>query len=329
MTGRKNPWTRRSFAFPSSSALPTRTECAQMGATMPPVVGGFFPIFQYALNAMMNSPRSPKPPGVLAKLLWSLPWLSHYPLWRVQELLRRRVHGGQPCHLIFLVANHFEPAWKEDGTWLDWSTQLARVDQWMKLARSIGRAVQDYDRTPFRHTYFYPAEQYYAPLLEKLAELQSEGLGEVEIHLHHGVDQPDTAANCRQTLLEHRDILAEKHQCLSRRHGGARPCMRSSTGTWRWRTPAAASTAASIPKCRSWPTPAAMRISRCRRRPSTAGGPHQRDLRMWPPTRAAQAAPLRSRFAGRRDPATPGDLLRAARLQLAPPSLGAANTPCG
>jgi hypothetical protein len=127
--------------------------------------------------------------------------------------------GSQPCHLIFLVANHFEPAWKEDGTWLDWSTQLARVDQWMRLARSIGRAVQDCDGTPFRHTYFYPAEQYYAPLLEKLAELQSEGLGEVEIHLHHGVDKPDTAANCRQTLLEYRDILAEQHNCLSRRNG--------------------------------------------------------------------------------------------------------------
>src|SRR6516162_7736593 len=122
---------------------------------------------------MMNAPRSPKPPGVFAKLLWSLPWLSHYPFWRAQELLRRKMNGSRPCHLILLVANHFEPAWKEDGTWLDWPAQLDRVDHWMRLARTIGRAVRDCDGTPFRHTYFYPAEQYYAPLLEKLAELQA------------------------------------------------------------------------------------------------------------------------------------------------------------
>jgi hypothetical protein len=172
---------------------------------------------------IMNYANGSKPPGVFAKLAWSLPWLTRYPFWRAKEILRRSVDGNSPRHLILLVANHFEPAWNEQGMMLDWPTQLARVDDWMKQARAIGRAIQDCDGTPFRHTYFYPAEQYHAPLLGKLAELQAEGLGEVEIHLHHGVDKPDSAANCRQTLESFRDALAQEHKCLSRRHGVGPP----------------------------------------------------------------------------------------------------------
>jgi hypothetical protein len=172
---------------------------------------------------MMNCPTGARSPGVFAKLAWSLPWLTRYPFWRAKEFLRRPLNGTGPCHLIVVVANHFEPAWNEQGLAMDWSTQLTRLDDWMRQARAIGRAIQDCDGTPFRHTYFYPAEQYHAPLLEKLAELQAEGLGEVEIHLHHGVDKPDSAANCRRTLETFRDALAFEHGCLSRRRGGGPP----------------------------------------------------------------------------------------------------------
>jgi hypothetical protein len=118
-----------------------------------------------------------------------------------------------------MVADHFEPGWTEDGTVLDWSRQLTRLDQWLKQARALGCAIRDCDGTSFRHTYFYPAEQYHAPLLERMEELQAEGLGEVEIHLHHGVDKPDSAANCRRVLESFRDALAQEHKCLSRHNG--------------------------------------------------------------------------------------------------------------
>lgn len=163
--------------------------------------------------------RNPEPPGFFKRLAWSLPWLARYPLWRTHEIFRRAIDGGGPRHLIMVVTNHFEPCWNEEGLVLSWPAQLARVDHWIKQARAIGQAVQDCDGTPFRHTYFYPAEQYHAPLLERLAELQAEGLGEVEVHLHHGIDEPDSAANCRQTLETFRDTLAQEHKCLSRRHG--------------------------------------------------------------------------------------------------------------
>jgi hypothetical protein len=121
-----------------------------------------------------------------------------------------------------MIANHFEPSWSENG-FLPLDTQRRRLDRWCEMARSIGNSVRDYDGTPFRHTNFYPAEQYHPSLLDKLGELQAAGFGEVEIHLHHGVNAPDNAANLRRSLETFRDLLADEHQCLSRREGQGIP----------------------------------------------------------------------------------------------------------
>jgi hypothetical protein len=144
----------------------------------------------------------------LQKLRWSIPWLIRYPFWRAHELTRRLSERNDPIHVILTVANHYEPGTGKQA--------IPRVEKWMQMARETGKAIRDHDGTPFRHTNFYPAEQYERPLLELLAELQSEGLGEVEIHLHHGVDAPDTAANTKRALEEFRNCLAEEHRCLSR-----------------------------------------------------------------------------------------------------------------
>jgi hypothetical protein len=162
-------------------------------------------------------------PDFLTKLKWSLPWLSRYPFWRADTFLRSAAENNVPQHLMIIVANHFEPAWKGDGTFWDLTTQSRRLESWCKQARATGARLRDHDGAPFRHTYFYPAEQYHRPLLEMLAELEAGGLGEVEVHLHHGVERPDTAENLRRQLVEFRDLIAEEHQCLSREAGDNRP----------------------------------------------------------------------------------------------------------
>src|SRR6266850_3845068 len=86
------------------------------------------------------------------KLRWSLPWLLRYPFWRSRELLRSLTESNESRHLVFLVANHFEPGLGPEA--------LARVESWCKLARATGSAVRDHDGTSFRHTNFFPAEQY-------------------------------------------------------------------------------------------------------------------------------------------------------------------------
>jgi len=158
--------------------------------------------------------------SLTSKLKHSLPWLARYPFWRARSALRSFKESGDTRHLILIIANHFEPSWNESGELFDLSTQLSRLDRWCEKARKIGEAVRDADGTPFRHTNFYPAEQYHQKLLAKMAELQAEGLGEVEVHLHHGVERPDDAANMRRVLTEFRDLLAEEHQCLSRENNG-------------------------------------------------------------------------------------------------------------
>jgi hypothetical protein len=145
---------------------------------------------------------------LLDKLKWSLPWLLRYPAWRAGEFLSRARESSGPKHLVFVVANHFEPGLGEKA--------LRRVEKWCELARATGDALRDHDGTPFRHTNFFPAEQYEPPLVEALSHLQRDGYGEVEIHFHHGVDQPDTAENTRHMLETFRDTLAEEHKCLAR-----------------------------------------------------------------------------------------------------------------
>src|SRR6185503_4827119 len=108
------------------------------------------------------------------KLRWSLPWLVRYPFWRLKESFRSLTEESEVKHVIFLVANHFEPGMGPEA--------LARLRKWCALARDTGNSVRDHDSTPFRHTNFYPAEQYETPLLEMLSELQADGYGEVEVH---------------------------------------------------------------------------------------------------------------------------------------------------
>lgn len=152
-------------------------------------------------------------PDFLTKLKWNLPWLARYPFVRGKSFLERTAFEKK--HIIFTIANHFEPSWSASGL-LDLDTQRRRLDSYYKLARATGEGVRDADGTKFRHTNFYPAEQYDFQILETMAGMQAEGLGEVEIHLHHGVEKPDTAENLRKSLTEFRDTLAEEHKCLSR-----------------------------------------------------------------------------------------------------------------
>lgn len=159
-------------------------------------------------------------PTLAEKLRWNLPWLLRYPAARLSSFIERAAFEKR--HVIFTIADHFEPAWSAKGP-LGLEAQIVRLKEYIKLARSTGEAVRDADGTKFRHTNFYPAEQYHRELLEMMAEMQAEGLGETEIHLHHGVDKPDTAEELRSALVEFRDVLAERHRCLSRLEGQKSP----------------------------------------------------------------------------------------------------------
>ncbi|NNE98282.1 MAG: hypothetical protein HKN25_04595, partial [Pyrinomonadaceae bacterium] len=95
--------------------------------------------------------------SLLSKLRWNLPWLTRYPLERAGSLLGRTLFEKK--HIVFTIANHFEPAWSPNGL-LGLDDQRRNLDDYYKLARKTGEALIDADGTKFRHTNFYPAEQY-------------------------------------------------------------------------------------------------------------------------------------------------------------------------
>ena len=79
--------------------------------------------------------------------------------------------------------------------------------------------------------YFYPAEDYDESVIDRLAEHCHSGWGEIEIHLHHGVEAPDTKEKTFRVLVEFRDALAARG-CLSRDNEAGPPRYGFVHGNW-------------------------------------------------------------------------------------------------
>lgn len=159
--------------------------------------------------------------GLGSSVAYSLRWLPGY-AW---QRLRRRLPGGA-VHLIFAVADHFEPAIAPDGGpsgRVPYDEQERRLESWCRDYPRLVDEWRDLEGRPFVHTYFYPAEQYDKGLIERLAEHCHAGWGEIEIHLHHGKQTPDTEENTRRQLLQFRDTLASEHGCLCYWDGSGPP----------------------------------------------------------------------------------------------------------
>src|SRR5262249_62428172 len=94
-------------------------------------------------------------PDLLTKLKWSLPWLSHYPLWRAGTTLRSFAENGATRHLIVVVANHFEPSWKADKSFCDLDTQKRRGEFLVQEAGAAGRALRKTEGGPLRPPHLF------------------------------------------------------------------------------------------------------------------------------------------------------------------------------
>jgi hypothetical protein len=136
-------------------------------------------------------------------------WLGGY----LSSVLRRpRVPPG-PRHLLFCVADHFEPF--RGGVPAAEARRL--VEAWARDYPGAVAGFRDAEGHPPRHTFFYPQDEYDAPCLDTLAGLCRRGFGEVEIHLHH---RHDTAEGLREKLGVFRDTLHARHGLLGVDGGG-------------------------------------------------------------------------------------------------------------
>lgn len=168
-------------------------------------------------------------PGRLETLCTALRWLPAY----ARQQLAPRAEPSGPVHLIIALADHFEPAIvpHRPRAYASQDEQRARVAAWCERYPRVVDAFRDSDGCLFRHTYFYPAEQHDKAIVEPLAEHCRAGWGELEIHLHHGVESPDTAENTRATLCRFRDALAGLG-CMARWDGQGDPRYAFVHGNW-------------------------------------------------------------------------------------------------
>ena len=171
-------------------------------------------------NAELHSRKGTCSVTIRAKVTYGMRWLPSY-FW--QTISRHMPRG--PVHLMIALADHFEPAIVPGNgcARASYADQTQRLETWCDRYPELVNKWRDHDGHTFKHTYFYPAEQYEAGLIDQLAEHCHAGWGEIEVHLHHGMNTPDTAENTRRTLVGFRDTLARKHGALSYLDGAGSP----------------------------------------------------------------------------------------------------------
>jgi len=147
-------------------------------------------------------------------------WLPGY----LHSICRRprRVDGTR--HLLFCVADHFEPF--RGG--VPKSEALDTVRDWVARYTESVSGVRGADGRGPRHTFFYPGDEYDADVVDCLADACRTGAGEVEVHLHH---RDDTAETLQDKLTRFRDRLSEGHGLLGRDSAG-RPWYGFVHGNW-------------------------------------------------------------------------------------------------
>lgn len=120
---------------------------------------------------------------------------------------------GRPVHVVFCFVDHFEPMWGR----ADYATEKERVARWQQEYPRLAARHADAEGRPPQHTFFYPQEEYRPEHLEALAQLCRQGLGEVEVHLHH---DRDTAEGLRRKLSGFLEQLDQGHGLVPRHPDG-------------------------------------------------------------------------------------------------------------
>jgi hypothetical protein len=122
-------------------------------------------------------------------------WLAGYVRDQITRRIRKPVTRG-PRHIVFCMVDHFEPVAHGRST-VD--RERRRMRAWTERYSALAGRHWDSDGVPPQHTWFYPGEAYRAEYLDALSDMCRMGLGEIELHLHHG---HDTAASLRGRLEE-------------------------------------------------------------------------------------------------------------------------------
>lgn len=126
-------------------------------------------------------------------------WLPQYMLNEFFNSKKSKKNDNEPIHIIFSVADHFEPF--HGG--VDLKNAEARVKAWVEEYPKIADRHKDSDGRKPQHTWFYPPHNDLR-FLKDLTDLCNKGYGEIEMHLHHNrMDPfPDNSQTLRKKILK-------------------------------------------------------------------------------------------------------------------------------
>jgi hypothetical protein len=112
-------------------------------------------------------------------------WLPDY--FRKSIAQRKgRALGAEITDVVFLVVDHFEPSRREG------SRGVQRVREWCEAFASMADHHRDSDGVPPQHSWFYRYDYPNDECVRILSEFVYRGFGEIDFHLHHGNDTPES-----------------------------------------------------------------------------------------------------------------------------------------
>lgn len=137
--------------------------------------------------------------------IWLLPYLK--------ERIRRFGRNGQAQRVWVSVTDHYEPL--TGGASL--ATALMRVGEWRtQWPKIASRAPRDASGQMPQYSFFYPQEKYHHEILEGIADMVRQGIGDVEVHLHHRDERPEAF---ERKIKEFCARLSEDHGLLRQLDG--------------------------------------------------------------------------------------------------------------
>src|SRR5271170_6499203 len=129
-------------------------------------------------------------------------WLPTYIAEAAQRGRMRKVRRQQLTHVLVLVCDHFEPMHGATHA----GQPASRIEAWRTGYTKLQQeCLRKFGTRPL-HSWFYPPH-HGLEFLPALANLVTDGLGEVELHYHHKDDNAGTLrSNLRRVLAEYREF---------------------------------------------------------------------------------------------------------------------------
>jgi hypothetical protein len=122
---------------------------------------------------------------------------------------RKAARAESVWHVFLCIADHWEPKWQQPAR----AVAAERAERWKREYPPLAREFTDSLGRHPQHSFFCPQDEYEPQHVEAAAEVCRQGLGDVEVHLHH---DRDTADGLREKLLSFTETLHHRHGLLTK-----------------------------------------------------------------------------------------------------------------